>query len=218
MKNDGEIKLERVKRTDPRLLADMAIHYSEPKGFVGRNICYVVIHDGRHYGGIVAGSSTLHLSGRDKFFGITKEHKKTALRSIVNNIFYHVTGPYPLRNFTIKVLEQFRKRARKDWEEKYGDPVIGFESLVELPRTGEVYRRDGWTEVGTTAGYTCKRTAGKGTDSWSGKRIWDTKNLRPKRVFCRLSTSTESIPATSTSVVTVVRSYPYQSQAKEDSR
>lgn len=62
---------------------------------------------------------------------------------------------------------------------------MGFESLVELPRTGECYKRDGWTLVGQTIGYTCKRVAGKGTDNWSGKRVWDTKNLRPKLVFCR---------------------------------
>ena len=72
-----------------------------------------------------------------------------------------------------------------DWESKYGDKVIGFETLVELPRTGELYLRAGWSEVGITKGYTCKRVAGKGTDSWSGKRVWDTKKLRPKRVFCK---------------------------------
>src|SRR5262249_21895382 len=96
-------------------------------------------------------------------------------------------GKYPLRNFTVKVLEKFRQQICIDWFAKYGDPVIGFESLVELPRTGEIYLRDGWTEVGLTKGYTCKRVAGKGADSWTGKRVWDTQNLRPKRVFCRLA-------------------------------
>ena len=84
------------------------------------------------------------------------------------------------------VLKRFRERVSEDWKTKYGDLVLGFETLVELPRTGEVYKRDGWTEVGLTKGYTCKRTKGKGTDSWSGKRVWDTINLRPKRVFCKL--------------------------------
>jgi Domain of unknown function (DUF4338) len=179
--------LESIKRTDPRILEDMAIHYSQPKGFVGRNICYAILADGVYYGAIVGGSS-LHLVGRDEFFGLTKEIKKTALRQIINNIFYHVEkrdGKYPIRNMVPTVLGLFRERVAQDWEHKYGDPVIGFESLIELPRTGEAYRRDGWIEVGLTKGQTCKRVAGKGTDSWSGKRIWDTKNLRPKRVFVR---------------------------------
>lgn len=41
------------------------------------------------------------------------------------------------------------------------------------------------TFLAKTVGYTCKRAAGKGTDAWTGKRVWDTKNLRPKRVFMR---------------------------------
>ena len=52
-----------------------------------------------------------------------------------------------------------------------------------MPRTGECYKRAGWTEIGITKGYTCKRIKGQGTDNWTGKRVWDTKNLRPKRVF-----------------------------------
>lgn len=27
----------------------------------------------------------------------------------------------------------------------------------------------------------------RGTDTWSGRRVWDTINLRPKRVFCRFA-------------------------------
>jgi len=180
--------LVRIKRSDPRILSDMAVHYSHPKGFVGRNICYAIMVGAIYYGAIVGGSSTLHLVGRDKFFGITTENKKEKLVQIVNNIFYHIekkNGRYPIRNMVPAVLRAFRERISLDWKEKYGDTVVGFESLIELPRTGEAYRRDGWIEVGVTKGQTCKRIAGKGTDSWSGKRVWDTKNLRPKRVFVR---------------------------------
>jgi hypothetical protein len=186
----GEITLEPIKRSDPRILTYMAIHYSQPKGFVGRNICYAVTYEGICYGAIVGGSSTLHLAGRDGFFGLTPENKKGTLNKIVNNIFYHIErrdGKYPVRNMVIKVLKMYRERVAADWLTKYGDIVIGHESLIELPRTGETYERDGWTEVGLTKGQTCKRVAGVSTDSWSGKRVWDTKNLRPKRVFCILT-------------------------------
>jgi hypothetical protein len=180
------IRLVQIKRIDPRILADMAIHYSQPKGFVGRNICYAIMFDDVYYGAIVGGSSTLHLVGRDQFFGLTKENKRPSLNKIVNNIFYHIekkNGKYPVRNMVPAVLKMFREQITRDWKIKYGDCVIGFESLIELPRTGEAYKRDGWIEVGITKGQTCKRIAGKGTDNWTGKRVWDTKNLRPKRVF-----------------------------------
>lgn len=49
------IVLEKIKRTNPRILANMKVHYSQPKGFVGRNICYGVFYEGIHYGSIVGG-------------------------------------------------------------------------------------------------------------------------------------------------------------------
>lgn len=184
----SRVQLERIKRTDRRLVADMAVHYSQPKGFVGRNVCYAVTCDGTYYGGIVGGSSTLHLPGRDQFFGITKDSKPEMLKQIINNIFFHVekrSGEYPFRNFTQSVLKTFREQVANDWTLKYGDTVIGYETLIELPRTGETYRRDGWTLTGQTVGYTCKRTAGVGTDDWTGKRVWNTTDLRPKLVFAK---------------------------------
>lgn len=180
--------LEQIKRTDPRILANMAIHYSQPKGFVGRNICYAVLYDNVYYGSIVGGSATLHLAGRDEFFNLNKDNKKDSLNKIINNIFFHIekqNGKYPMRWFSVKVLEQFQKQIIIDWKNKYNDDVLGFETLVELPRTGDCYKQNNWTLVGQTHGFTCKRIAGKGTDNWSGKRVWDTENLRPKLVFCK---------------------------------
>ena len=177
------IELIQTKRTEGRLLSCMSVHYSQPRGFVGRNIPYAVLFDGVYYGHIIGGSATLHLPGRNEYFNINKSN----LGNIVNNIFYHIekiNGQYPVRNFSQLVLKTYMKQIQIDWEERYSDKVIGHESLVELPRTGELYTRSGWILVGQTKGYTCKRTAGIGTDSWSGKRVWNTSELRPKLVFC----------------------------------
>ena len=182
------LKLQEIKRTDERLLADMKVHYSAPRGFVGRNICYAVMWDGDYFGGIVGGSATRFLPGRSDY--LRENCIPESLNNIVNNIFFHVErrkGAYPCRNFTQKVLARFRQQITRRWYEKYGDPVHAFETLVELPRKGDCYLRDGWTELGTTKGFTCKRVAGVGTDSWTGKRVWDTENLRPKKVFARLA-------------------------------
>jgi hypothetical protein len=176
------LELVITKRTDKRLLDLMAIHYSQPKGFVGRNICYAIFYNGIYYGHIVAGSATKFLPGRKDEIGEVK------LNNIVNNIFYHiepVDGKYPTRNFSTLVIKEFEKQSVVDWKVKYGDDVVAFETLIELPRTGECYRRAKWKMVGQTKGYTCKRIAGKGTDNWSGKRVWNTENLRPKLVFVK---------------------------------
>lgn len=188
------LSLKKVSRTDELVQQNMKDHYSRPKGFMGRNLLYSITYDGKCYGTISGGSCTLHLPGRNEFFGIVPENRQLKLKQIVNNVFYHIekiNGTYPIRNFVPAVLKEFRGRVIADWYERYGDPVIGFESLVELPRTGEIYLRDGWTLTGTTVGYTCKRVsekiAGPSTDTFSGRKVWDTKNLRPKHVFCRLA-------------------------------
>lgn len=180
------IRLEITKRTDSRLLERMKIHYSSPKGFVGRNICYAIYYDDIYYGHIVGGSATRFLPGRNEFL----EMNISQLNNIVNNTFYNISkinSEYPIRNFTTKVLNQFCKTIMIDWRERYQDEVIGFETLIEKPRTGELYLRAGWVQVGETVGYTCKRIGGKGTDNWSGKRIWNTNKefLRPKLVLCK---------------------------------
>lgn len=191
------ISLVRVKRTHPALLELMPRHYSAPKGFVGRNLCYLVewapadlAQERRIYGAIVGGSATRFLPGRTEFFELFSGGVPP-LNSIVNNTFFHVepgVDGYPCRNFTSKVIALWRARMLIDWPAAYGDPVLGFETLVELPRTGECYLRDGWTETGVTKGYTCKRVAGESSDSWTGKRVWNTdpSALRPKRVLMRL--------------------------------
>lgn len=173
------IDLIPIKKSCLQLKQLMSVHYSKPKGFVGRQLIYKVEVAGVAYGAIAAGSSTLYLPGRDAFFA------QTPLNNIVNNTFFHLQGPYPFRNFTTTVVRNWRDIVSADWCLKYGDRVLGWETLVELPRTGELYLRDGWLEVGITKGYTCKRIAGKGTDSWSGARSWDVENLRPKRVLVR---------------------------------
>lgn len=174
-----------VPNSDRDLRDMMAIHYSEPGGFVGRNICYAIMHDDYLYGFIVSGSATKYLPHRDEFLGVDCSKY---LNRIINNIFFHierVNGKYPYRNFVPSIVHEWEKIAPYHWERKYRNQSIAFETLVEPPRTGEVYRRCGWVEIGITKGFTCKRVAGKGTDSWRGKRVWNTRDLKPKLVLMK---------------------------------
>lgn len=181
---ENKIYLVRTKRTDPRLLQRMALHYSTPAGFVGRNICYACYFNEDYYGHIVAGSATRYLPNRNEFFGISMAQ----LNSVINNIFFNVsplseTKKYPMRNFTSNIVKTFMAQVQEDWLLKYGDKCIGFETLIEKPRTGELYLKAGWKKIGETKGYTCKRIGGRGTDSWTGQRIWNTEDLHPKLVL-----------------------------------
>lgn len=176
------LNLTLTKRTDARLLARMSAHYSQPKGFVGRTLAYAIEFDDVYYGHILAGSATLHLPNRNSFFNVSKN----SLNQIINNSFFNVSPvgkKYPCRNFVTQILTRFVKQAQIDWLKKYNDIVVGFETLVEPPRTGESYLRAGWTLLGQTRGFTCKRIAGKGGEPYDGIRVWNTDTLRPKLVF-----------------------------------
>jgi hypothetical protein len=181
MKNISEVKLIKSSKGDKQIQYLMSIHYTHPKGFVGRQLFYKIYEDDEFVGAIAGGSATLHLPNRNEFFG-----DKYYINGVINNIFFHL-GEHKDKNLGTKVLKLFRLQIIKDWEDRYHDKVIGFETLVELPRNGAIYKADNWTLVGTTKGYTCKRIGGETqTEKWSGKRVWDTKNLKPKLVFCKL--------------------------------
>ena len=179
------ISLITIPKNNKYLKASMKKHYTKPKGFVGRSICYAIYFNETLYGHILGGSSTLYLKGRNEFFNIDK----SKLNNIINNIFYHVEkvdNKYPIRNFTTEVLKAWREQIKIDWQQKYGDKVIGYESLIEPPRTAELYKKDKWVLVGATFGYTCKRIPGHEKGAFkTGKRVWNKKNLKPKLIFCR---------------------------------
>jgi hypothetical protein len=122
------IRLVRVPKSNPALRQLMPRHYSAPKGFVARSICYLVEAEGRVWGATVAGSATRFLPGRYDFFGI--EHP---LNNLVNNTFFHIEKQddrYPCRNFAQKIVRAWRDVVALDWLEKYGDEVLGWETLV----------------------------------------------------------------------------------------
>lgn len=188
-----------VRKTDTELVALRQRHYTGyagSGGVVGRALCYL-IETGppwKVWGGIIAGSACLHLPGRDEFFGLGARRARDGapLTGIVNNVFFRLERDagerYPLRNFGPRIIEAWRNAVARDWLRKYGDPVVGFETLVEPPRTGEVYIRDGWKYVGTTQGYTCKRGEGHAGEGFTVRRTWNTSELHPKLVFCRGNT------------------------------
>jgi hypothetical protein len=180
------LRLEITKRTDSRLLKRMENHYSQPKGFVGRNICYAIYYNEIYYGHIVWGSATKHLPGRHTYLNTSEKE----LNSIANNLFYNISkvdDKYPKRNFTSFVLNESIKQLQKDWYLKYKCKVVGLETLVEKPRTGELYLKSGFEIVGETKGFTCKRVRGYSSEKWGGKRVWnkDPNTLRPKIVLCK---------------------------------
>lgn len=105
--------------------------------------------------GIISGASAVYaVRSRDEYFGLTKENKKVALNCIVNNTVFRLEKRLP--NLATQVLAMWRRQVAKDWEDRYGVAVHGFETFVieNDTRKGTVYKADNWDYIGETSGST----------------------------------------------------------------
>ena len=148
------IALIRCKRTDPRYAAMRDRHYIPNKGCHGQQMHYFIMLNGEHVGVISGASAVWAVASRDAFFGLTKDNRKAALPSIINNVVFRLEVHRP--NLATQVLALWRRTIAKDWEARYGVKVAGFETFVieEPHRKGALYRADNWTFLGETTGRT----------------------------------------------------------------
>tara|TARA_R110002020_G_scaffold475512_1_gene710685 strand:+ start:855 stop:1736 length:882 start_codon:yes stop_codon:yes gene_type:complete len=157
------IHLEPVPFNNPYIQMLWREHYVGSKGTVGRQLHYIVYYEGRAVGGISAGSAMFAHKKRDHFLEVGKEEKKTGLRNIVNNTMFRMTRPKNEAPLATEVLQVFKATVKQDWLHRYGDYVRAFETLVEPPRWGGIYKLDGWKRIGNTAGLGARRPEGHGT-------------------------------------------------------
>jgi hypothetical protein len=138
-------------------------HYVGSKGTVGRQLHYLIYFDGVAVGAISAGSAMFAHKKRDRILGVSKPEQQAGVRHIVNNTMFRLIRPKDAMPRATDVLKVFRKVVIKDWITEYGDCVRAFETLVEPPRWGGIYKLDGWKKIGMTAGLGARRPEGHGT-------------------------------------------------------
>src|ERR1019366_3755258 len=73
------------------------------------------------------------------------------LGNIINNTVFRLEVHVP--NLATACLARWRRQVVADWNDRYGEGVIGFETCVlETPhRNGGCYIADNWTKVGRTS-------------------------------------------------------------------
>ena len=157
------VTLQRTPFQNPYIQLLWRQHYVGSKGTVGRQLHYIVYYQGQAVGGISAGSAIFAHKKRDAFLKITKEEQQGGLRHIANNTMFRMTRPKDAPPLATEVLRVFKETVKKDWLEEYGDYIRAFETLVEPPRWGGIYKLDGWKRIGNTAGLGARRPEGHGT-------------------------------------------------------
>lgn len=71
---------------------------------------------------------------------------------LVNNIVYCLNG-HQDKNAGTKFLKMCRIDALHWWYEKYGDILKCYQTFIEPPRTGAMYKADNWEYLGMTKGH-----------------------------------------------------------------
>ena len=153
LKNENII-LKRCKRTDEDYQLIRNRHYIPNRGCHGQQLHYL-IYLNENIIGIISGASSVYaVKSRDDFFGLTKDNKKIALNSIINNVVFRLE--YHEKNLGTKILKIWRKQIARDWEQRYKVKVHGFETFIieNESRKGALYKADNWSYLGRTVGNT----------------------------------------------------------------
>jgi len=131
-------------------------HYLGFGGAVGENLQYVV-RDGqnRPLACLVFGAAAWKCQDRDRFIGWTAPHRQEHLALVANNTRFLVLPWARVPDLGSWILGRVARRIGRDWQAKYGHPLVLLETFVEQPRfEGTVYRAANWQWVGRTTGRT----------------------------------------------------------------
>jgi hypothetical protein len=129
-------------------------HYLGFGGAVGENLQYVVRDgQGRPLACLVFGAAAWKCQARDRFVGWTAEQRQQHLEWVANNTRFLILPWVKVSDLGSWILGQVAGRIARDWQSKYGHPVVLLETFVEQQRfRGTVYRAANWESVGVTTG------------------------------------------------------------------
>ena len=74
----------------------------------------------------------------DEIFNCVADNKRFCMKESIPNI-------------GSQILSQIRKRAKKDWKDKYGNDLLAIVTTIGADKNGAVYLADNWKNIGQTA-------------------------------------------------------------------
>ena len=167
-----------VKRSNPEYQDIRNRHYVANHGCIGRQLHYNILEDSKIIGIITGASAIWSSEHRDRYYEITNQNRKERINKIIDNVVFRLE--LNEKNLGTKILALWRRLVKDDWEKKYNDNVIGFETFVfGENRFGSMYKADNWDFVGMTKGNTKFHAHG----AYNGTERIKTNQ---KMIFCKL--------------------------------
>ncbi len=151
-----------------------AHHYLGALGKIGRTLWYVATWKQEWVALLSFSAAAWKCAARDRWIGWDFRHQYDRLHLIANNSRFLILPDWHRTNLASRVLSLCERRLARDWQERFGHPLLLLETFVDPRRfRGTLYQASNWLYVGETRGF--RRTRQGYSDS----------ALAPKRVFVR---------------------------------
>jgi hypothetical protein len=129
-------------------------HYLGFESVVGESIRYVATIGQQWVALLGWGAAVLKSRHRDRWIGWDEALKWRRLHLIANNARFLILPDVRVKNLASKVLGANLRRLSRDWQQRYGHPILLAETFVDLSRfEGTCYRAAGWIALGQTRGF-----------------------------------------------------------------
>lgn len=161
--------------------------YKQSSHYSGRMINYLIYDQfGDCLGVIGFGSSFFCTTARDDAIGWSESARWQNLQNISNNWRFTIK-PNRYKNIATSVLSLATKYIKEDWQKKYGNKLYMLDTYVQPPRSGNIYKANGWEYVGNTVGadFSGRGYEGNLTDSLARCRNLDKGKVKRKMVFIK---------------------------------
>jgi hypothetical protein len=148
-----EVSKQREGREELRALL-ARFHYLGYRAPAGENLQYAVRdRAGRLLAGVVFAGAAWKCAARERWIGWHRCQREGNLNQIANNVRFLLAPWVQVPQLGSWILGALGRRIARDWQAKYGHPVVLLETFVERDRfAGTCYRAANWERVGETTG------------------------------------------------------------------
>jgi uncharacterized protein DUF4338/DDE family transposase len=131
-----------------------AHHYLGFLPKIGETVWYVASFQDRWVALLSFSAAAWKCKARDQWIGWSFRHQYDRLKLVANNSRFLILPDWHVRNVGSHVLSLCRRRLPRDWQERFGHPVLLLETFVDPLRfQGTVYKADNWCYIGNTRGF-----------------------------------------------------------------
>lgn len=129
-------------------------HYLGELAKIGETIWYVATHGENWTALLNFSAAAWKCAVRDNWIGWDFRHQYDRLKLIANNSRFLILPDWHRPNLASKVLSLCQRRIARDWQERFGHPLLLLETFVDPKRfQGTIYRAANWTCLGVTKGF-----------------------------------------------------------------